>query len=156
MPFVQKIKINRRVAMVHMTRAKWSCVQCLYRPIYTIRFVVYDSDYGVCDQIIKHAYQCHVSNFAIHEWAVSSIYIWSENLVAESEAKDGGSWRPVPVAFYCFSCFDVDLKKNTVENAMKTVYDLHRFWTSITAIFGFTFHIGRMTEVLTPDIYIYI
>ena len=24
-------------------------------------------------------------------WAVSSIYIWSENLVAESEAKDGGN-----------------------------------------------------------------
>ena len=23
------------------------------------------------------------------------------------------------------------------------------------AIFGFTFHIGRMTDVLTPDIYIY-
>ncbi len=37
---------------------------------------------------------------------------------------------------------------------MKTVYDLHRFWTSMSAIFGFTFHIGRMTEVLTPDIYI--
>ncbi len=35
---------------------------------------------------------------------------------------------------------------------MKTVYDLHRFWTSMSAIFGFTFHIGRMTEVLTPDI----
>ena len=33
---------------------------------------------------------------------VSSIYIWSENLVAESEAKDGGNWRPVPVPFYCF------------------------------------------------------
>ena len=63
---------------------------------------------------------------------VSSIYIWSENLVAESEAKDGGNWRPVPVLsivfvravntnwrpvpvpLYCFSCFDVDLKKNTV------------------------------------------
>ena len=62
---------------------------------------------------------------------VSSIYIWSENLVAESEAKDGGNWRPVPVLsivfvravntnwrpvpvpLYCFSCFDVDLKKNT-------------------------------------------
>ncbi len=39
---------------------------------------------------------------------------------------------------------------------MKTVYDLHRFWTSMSTIFGFTFHIGRMTEVLTPDIYIYI
>ncbi len=26
----------------------------------------------------------------------------------------------------------------------------------MSAIFGFTFHIGRMTEVLTPDIYIYI
>ena len=25
----------------------------------------------------------------------------------------------------------------------------------MSAIFGFTFHIGRMTEVLTPDIYIY-
>ena len=37
---------------------------------------------------------------------------------------------------------------------MKTVYDLHRFWTSMSAIFGFTFHIGQMTEVLTPDIYI--
>ena len=37
---------------------------------------------------------------------------------------------------------------------MKTVYDLHRFWTSMSAIFGLTFHIGRMTEVLTPDIYI--
>ena len=37
---------------------------------------------------------------------------------------------------------------------MKTVYDLHRFSTSMSAIFGFTFHIGRMTEVLTPDIYI--
>ncbi len=24
----------------------------------------------------------------------------------------------------------------------------------MSAIFGFTFHIGRMTEVLTPDIYI--
>ncbi len=36
---------------------------------------------------------------------------------------------------------------------MKTVYDLHRFWTSMSAIFAFTFHIGRMTEVLTPDIY---
>ncbi len=36
---------------------------------------------------------------------------------------------------------------------MKTVYDLHRFWTSMSAIFGFTFHMGRMTEVLTPDIY---
>ena len=39
---------------------------------------------------------------------------------------------------------------------MKTAYDLPRFWTSMSAIFGFTFHIGRMTEVLTPDIYIYI
>ncbi len=65
-------------------------------------------------------------------WPVSSIYIWSENLVAESEAKDGGNWRPVPVLsivfvravntnwrpvpvpLNCFSCFDVDLKKNTV------------------------------------------
>ena len=37
---------------------------------------------------------------------------------------------------------------------MKTFYDLHRFWTSMSAIFGFTFQIGRMTEVLTPDIYI--
>ncbi len=36
---------------------------------------------------------------------------------------------------------------------MKTVYNLHRFWTSMSAIFGFIFHIGRMTEVLTPDIY---
>ena len=36
---------------------------------------------------------------------------------------------------------------------MKTVDDLHRFWTSMSAIFGFTFHIGRMTKVLTPDIY---
>ena len=36
---------------------------------------------------------------------------------------------------------------------MKTVYNLHRFWTSMSAIFGFTFHIGRMTEVLTPDLY---
>ena len=35
---------------------------------------------------------------------------------------------------------------------MKTVYDLHRFWTSMSTIFGFTFHMGRMTEVLTPDI----
>ncbi len=26
----------------------------------------------------------------------------------------------------------------------------------MSAIFGFTFHIGRMTDVLTPDIYIYI
>ncbi len=34
---------------------------------------------------------------------------------------------------------------------METV---HRFWTSMSAIFGFTFHIGRMTEVLTPGIYI--
>ncbi len=34
---------------------------------------------------------------------------------------------------------------------MKTVYDLHRFWTSTSAIFGLTFHIGRMTEL-----YIYI
>ena len=24
----------------------------------------------------------------------------------------------------------------------------------MSAIFGFTFHIGRMTEVLTPDVYI--
>ncbi len=39
---------------------------------------------------------------------------------------------------------------------MKTVNDLHRFWTSMSAIFGFTIHIGRMTEVLTPDICIYI
>ena len=39
------------------------------------------------------------------------------------------------------------------ENAIKTVYNLHRFWMSMSAIFGFTaFHIGRMTEVLTPDI----
>ncbi len=38
---------------------------------------------------------------------------------------------------------------------MKTVHDLHRFRTSMSAIFGFTFHIGRMTEVLIPDIYIY-
>ncbi len=36
---------------------------------------------------------------------------------------------------------------------MKTVYDLRRFWTSMSTIFGFTFHMGRMTEVLTPDIY---
>ena len=36
---------------------------------------------------------------------------------------------------------------------MKTVYNLHSFWTSMSAIFGFTFHIGRTTEVLTPDIY---
>ncbi len=26
----------------------------------------------------------------------------------------------------------------------------------MSAIFGFTFHMSRMTEVLTPDIYIYI
>ena len=31
---------------------------------------------------------------------------------------------------------------------MKTVYDLHRFWTSMSAIFGSTFHIGRMTKFL--------
>ena len=63
---------------------------------------------------------------------VSSIYIWSENLVAESEVKDGGNWRPVPVLsivfvravntnwrpvpvpLNCFSCFDVDLKNTVV------------------------------------------
>ncbi len=33
---------------------------------------------------------------------VSSIHIWSENLVAESEAKDGGNWRPVPVLSIVF------------------------------------------------------
>ncbi len=36
---------------------------------------------------------------------------------------------------------------------MKNLQNLHRFWTSMSAIFGFTFDIGRMTEVLTPDIY---
>ncbi len=35
---------------------------------------------------------------------------------------------------------------------MKTVYDLHRVWTLMYTNFGFTFHIGRMTEVVTPDI----
>ncbi len=40
-----------------------------------------------------------------------------------------------------------------MQDTTKTVYDLHRFWTSMSANFGFTFHIGRMTEVLTPDIY---
>ena len=54
---------------------------------------------------------------------VSSIYIWSENSRAKSEAKDGGNWRavpvlsivfvravntnwrPAPVLFYCFFVF---------------------------------------------------
>ena len=43
------------------------------------------------------------------------------------------------------------------ENGIKTVYDLQRYWTSMAAILdslGFTFLIDRMTEVLTPDIYI--
>ena len=43
------------------------------------------------------------------------------------------------------------------ENGIKTVYDLQSYWTSMAAIldsFGFTFLIDRMTEVLTPDIYI--
>ena len=38
--------------------------------------------------------------------AVSSIYIWSKNLVAESEAKDGGIWRAYstsPQSFLLFS-----------------------------------------------------
>ena len=37
---------------------------------------------------------------------VSSIYIWSKNLVAESEAKDGGIWRAYstsPQSFLLFS-----------------------------------------------------
>ena len=43
------------------------------------------------------------------------------------------------------------------ESGIKTVYDLQSYWTSMAAIlvsFGFTFLIDRMTEVLTPDIYI--
>ena len=43
------------------------------------------------------------------------------------------------------------------ENGIKTVYDLQSYWTSMAAILdslGFTFLIDRMTEVLTPDIYI--
>ena len=44
-----------------------------------------------------------------------------------------------------------------MENGIKTVYDLQSYWTSMAAILvslGFTFLIDRMTEVLTPDIYI--
>jgi hypothetical protein len=43
------------------------------------------------------------------------------------------------------------------ENGIKTVYDHQSYWTSMAAILdslGFTFLIDRMTEVLTPDIYI--
>jgi hypothetical protein len=43
------------------------------------------------------------------------------------------------------------------ENGIKTVYDLQSYWTSMAAILdslGFTFLIDRMTEVLTPYIYI--
>ena len=42
------------------------------------------------------------------------------------------------------------------ENGIKTVYDLQSYWTSMAALdsLGFTFLIDRMTEVLTPDIYI--
>ena len=43
------------------------------------------------------------------------------------------------------------------ESGIKTVYDLQSYWTSMAAILvslGFTFLIDRMTEVLTPDIYI--
>jgi hypothetical protein len=43
------------------------------------------------------------------------------------------------------------------ENGIKTAYDLQSYWTSMAAILdslGFTFLIDRMTEVLTPDIYI--
>jgi hypothetical protein len=36
------------------------------------------------------------------------------------------------------------------KNNMKSVYGLHRFWTSISARGRMTE--GRMTEVLTPDI----
>jgi hypothetical protein len=39
------------------------------------------------------------------------------------------------------------------ENGIKTVYDVHIYWTSISAKLGFTFLIDRMTEVLAPDIY---
>ena len=60
------------------------------------------------------------------------------------------NWHPVPVLSYCSSCFDVDLKKNTgVFRGVGTGGG----GTSMSAIFGFTSHMGRMTEVLTPDIY---
>jgi hypothetical protein len=35
---------------------------------------------------------------------------------------------------------------------MKTVYNLHRFWTLMSPIFA-SLHFNRMTEVLTLDIY---
>ena len=37
---------------------------------------------------------------------------------------------------------------------MKTVYELHKFWTSTSAIFGFTSLTGRMSKILTPGIHI--
>jgi hypothetical protein len=37
------------------------------------------------------------------------------------------------------------------ENGIKTVYDVHIYWTSISA--NLAFLIDRMTEVLAPDIY---
>jgi hypothetical protein len=37
------------------------------------------------------------------------------------------------------------------KNGIKTVYDLQSYWTSMAAILAFL--IGRMTEVLAPDIY---
>ena len=58
------------------------------------------------------------------------------------------------------SYFDFDLKNNIVilwtgENGIKTVYDLQSYWTSMYGRhLGFAFLIDRMTEVLTPDIYI--
>ena len=85
---------------------------------------------------------------------VSSIYIWGKNLVAESEAKDGGNWRRM----VC------DIVRQFQSPARKYGYAIQwnfcaEDWNrrtiapSISAIFGLPLLLGRMTEVLTPDIY---
>jgi hypothetical protein len=43
------------------------------------------------------------------------------------------------------------LRKLAGKDGIKAVYDLQSYWTSMAAIF--TFLIGRMTDVLAPDIY---
>ena len=55
-------------------------------------------------RILAYAIEWARVNKSHFKWRlpVSSIYIWSENLVAESKAKDGGNWRPVPVLSIVF------------------------------------------------------
>ena len=45
---------------------------------------------------------------------MSSIYIWSKNLVAESEAKDGGIWRAYSTSPQSFLLFSLRGQHNNI------------------------------------------